>query len=128
MEPNVNIEKARHVCVVDDDDAVRESTRLLLESAGYAVRDYASAEAFLADGDAPEAACLVLDFQMGGMTGLELVELLRARGIWTPAIIVTGNGSHFDDRYVRAKVLAVLRKPSSSDELLAWTEKACAQS
>ena len=87
------------------------------------MRDYASAEAVLADAAAQDAACLLLDLQLGGMTGLELLERLRARGIQTPAILLTAT----DARYGAAKVLTVLRKPVAADELLGWIAKACAQ-
>ena len=123
MEPIMNAENVRPICLVENDDDVRASAKLLLESAGYAVRDYASAEAVLADAAAQDAACLLLDLQLGGMTGLELLERLRARGIQTPAILLTAT----DARYGAAKVLTVLRKPVAADELLGWIAKACAQ-
>jgi two-component system response regulator FixJ len=82
----------------------------------------------LGDAAATDAACFLLDFQLGGMTGLELLERLRARGVQTPAIIITANASLSDRRYQRANVLAVLRKPAPAADLLHWIEKACAQS
>ena len=127
MEPILSPETARPIYVVEDDDAVRASAKLLLEAVGYVVRDYASAEALLADPAAPDAACLLLDFQLGGITGLDLLERLRARGVQTPAIILTANANHLDERYQRAKVLTVLRKPAPTAHLLAWIEKACSQ-
>jgi two-component system, LuxR family, response regulator FixJ len=127
MESSVSAETIRLICVVEDDDAVRASARLLLESAGYTVRDYASAAAFLEDAAAMDAACLLLDFQLGGMTGLDLLEKLRARGIQTPAIIMTANAGLRDDRYQRANVLAILRKPAPAAVLLGWIAKACSQ-
>ena len=123
----MNAESVRPICLVENDDDVRASAKLLLESAGYAVRDYASAEAVLADAAAPDAACLLLDFQLGGMTGLELLERLRARGIQTPAVLLTATGNALDPRYRTAKVLTVLRKPVAADDLLGWIAKACAQ-
>jgi FixJ family two-component response regulator len=127
MEPIVSAEDTSLICVVEDDEAVRASARMLLESAGYRVRDYVSGEALLADGAAMDAACFLLDFQLGGMTGLELLERLRARGVTTPVIIMTANANLSDARYSRANVLAVLRKPTPAADLLAWIEKACAQ-
>jgi FixJ family two-component response regulator len=127
MEPIVSAEQARPVYVVEDDDAVRASVRLLLETVGYVVRDYASAEALLADDGTTDAACFLLDFQLGGMSGLDLLERMRAQGVRTPAIIVTANANLSDERYKRANVLAVLRKPAPAADLLDWVEKACAQ-
>jgi FixJ family two-component response regulator len=127
MESIVGAEEIRLICVVEDDDAVRASTKLLLESAGYTVRDYASAEAFLEDAKATDAACLLVDFQLGGMTGLELLERCRALGVQTPAIIITANANASDERYKRANALAVMRKPAGSTDLLGWIAKACLQ-
>ena len=124
----MSAETVRPVCVVEDDDAVRASSRLLLESEGYTVRDYASAAAFLADTAAMDAACLLLDFQLGGMTGLDLLERLRARGVRIPAIIMTANASLSDERYQRANVLAILRKPAPAAVLLDWIARACSRS
>ena len=127
MEPTLSAETAHLICVVEDDDAVRASARLLLEGEGYAVRDYASAEAILADDAARDAACLLLDFQLGGITGLELLENLRVRGVSTPAIILTANASPPNARLQRANVLAVLRKPAPAPEMLDWIQKACSR-
>ncbi|RKP50354.1 oxygen response regulator transcription factor FixJ [Pararobbsia silviterrae] len=85
---------AETVFVVDDDEAVRDSLRWLLEANGYRVQTYASAEQFL---DAyPSAAagvgCLILDVRMQGMSGLELQERLIADNVSLPIIFVTGHG------------------------------------
>ena len=124
----MSAEQACLICVVEDDDAVRASTRLLLEAEGYAVRDYASAESLLADAAAMTAACILTDYQLGGMTGLELLERLRERGIRAPAILMTANTDDFEARCRRAAVLTVLRKPMPAEGLLAWIEKACSGS
>ena len=123
----MSADEVRPICLVEDDDAVRASARMLLESVGYMVRDYASAEALLADAAAQEPACLLLDFHLGGMTGLELLERLWARGVRTPAIIVKANANLPDERCRRFNVLAVLRKPAPAADLLDWVEKACSR-
>ena len=74
------------VFIVDDDEAVRSSLGRLLESAGFTVMRYASAEEFLADYDPRRVGCLLLDVSMPGMSGLELADILAARG--TPIEIV----------------------------------------
>jgi FixJ family two-component response regulator len=114
---------AHTICIVEDDEAVRASTRLLLETAGYKVADFASAEAFLAAGDV-DASFLVLDLNMRELNGLELLELLRARGCLIPAVMVTANGARLEARTRKAGVLAVLAKPVSSKLLLEWIAKA----
>ena len=121
----MSAEQACLICVVEDDDAVRASTRLLLEAMGYPVRDYASAEAVLADPAATTAGCFLMDYKLGGMTGLDLLERLRDRGVHTPAILVTATANHSEERSRRANLLTVLQKPVPAADLLAWIEKAC---
>ena len=80
------------VHVVDDDEALRDSLRWLLEAAGHCVATYAAAESFLATYDPERAGCLVLDIRMPGMSGLELQDELKRRGHTIPIIFVTGHG------------------------------------
>ena len=113
------------VCIVDDDEAVRDSMRVLVESYGHPVRDYPSAIAYLDDAQGAEPGCLLLDLHMPGMDGLELVELLRRRHVQTPAIIVTGRRDPAQaQRVTDAGVMALLNKPVADDELIGWIEQA----
>ncbi|MEX1994514.1 MAG: response regulator [Steroidobacteraceae bacterium] len=80
------------VFVVDDDDAVRSSLKLLLKSAGLATETYATATDFLAAYDPDRAGCLVLDIRMPAMNGLELQDELNCRGAIVPVIFITGHG------------------------------------
>jgi len=80
------------IYIIDDDEALRDSLVWLLESSGYRVAAYASAEAFLAAYTAAMTGCLVLDVRMPGMSGLELFEELRARHCTLPVIFITGHG------------------------------------
>ena len=82
----------RAVYVVDDDDAMRDSLRWLLESAGYRVASYPTAERFLAAYQNGAPSCLVLDVRMPGLTGLELQQELNRRGAALPIIFITGHG------------------------------------
>ena len=113
----------RLIFVIEDDEAVRASTRSLLEAQGYAVREFASAEGLLETGDCRQADCLVLDDNLPGLSGMELIEQLRAQGVRVPAIIVTANGRQIVARAARAGVAAVLRKPLAADGLLQWLEQ-----
>jgi two-component system response regulator FixJ len=80
------------VFIVDDDDAVRSSLRLLMKSVGIAAQTAASAQEFLASFNADHPGCLVLDVRMPGMSGLELQEKLNLRGAMIPVIFITGHG------------------------------------
>ena len=78
------------VFVVDDDEAVRESLRWLVDSVGMAVETYGSAQEFLARVGVDRPGCLVLDVRMPGMSGLELQQELAARKVELPIIMITG--------------------------------------
>src|ERR1041385_5744311 len=79
------------VFVVDDDADLRESLGWLLESAGLRVKSYSTAQEFLTDYKSEEAGCLLLDVRMPGLSGLDLQEELRRRGVPPPIIIMTGH-------------------------------------
>ena len=81
------------VAVVDDDDAVRDSLRFLLEIAGYSVASYGSAAQFLHEAPIGELVCLVVDQHMPDQTGLQLVARLRAQGVTLPVALITGSPS-----------------------------------
>ena len=80
------------IYLVDDDDALRDSLVWLLESQGFQVAAYASAEDFLANWQPDLSGCLLLDVRMPGMSGLELHERLRAQYCTLPVIFITGHG------------------------------------
>ena len=80
------------VYVVDDDDAIRDSLRWLLEANDYKVELYDSGESFIAKYDPNAIAVLVLDVRMPGMSGLEVQEHLPARKADLPIIFITGHG------------------------------------
>jgi len=80
------------VFIVDDDEAVRNSLRLLVKSVGLTATALASAQEFLASYDPLQPGCLVLDVRMPGMSGLELQQRLNLRGAVIPVIFITGHG------------------------------------
>lgn len=80
------------IWLVDDDDALRRSLAFTLESAGGKVRPFANPAEFLEAYEPHEAECLVLDLQMPGMNGLDVVRRLRAEGYVIPVIIITAHG------------------------------------
>ena len=107
------------LCVVDDDESVRESLPDLLREFGFAARAFSSAEEFLSSGCVDETSCLILDIAMPGMTGPELYHELKRRGQKIPIIFITGQR----DETIRARVLkqataGFLLKPFSDTALL----------
>jgi len=107
------------VFVVDDDRAMRDSLRWLLESVGLSVRTYATAAEFLGDYDATRPGCLVLDVRMPGMSGLDLQAELTRRGAGLPTIVVTGHAEvPMAVRAVKAGAIDFIEKPFSDQLLL----------
>jgi two-component system response regulator FixJ len=87
-------ELAVHVAVVgvvDDDPAVRNSLKFSLEIDGFVVRAYSDAKALLGEGELARFNCLVVDQNMPGTSGLDLVAELRHRGIVVPVILITSH-------------------------------------
>ncbi|NLJ52220.1 MAG: response regulator transcription factor [Alcaligenaceae bacterium] len=80
------------IFVVDDDDAVRDSLRLLLETQNYQVQTFASGEEFLEQYDPKLVSVLITDVRMPGMSGLQLQEQLIERKATLPIIFITGHG------------------------------------
>jgi two-component system response regulator FixJ len=78
-----------HVIIVDDDAGVRNSLSFSLKVEGFAVRAYPGGIELLNDAGLPEAGCLVVDQNMPGMSGLDLIAELRARAVALPAILIT---------------------------------------
>ncbi|MCX7366038.1 MAG: response regulator [Alphaproteobacteria bacterium] len=107
------------VLIVDDDAAVRSSLKFALEVEGLKVRLYDGAAALLADGALPRCGCLVVDYRMPVMDGLELIETLRARDVAIPAILITGRANkQLRTRAARSGVHLVLEKPLSDGALV----------
>jgi two-component system response regulator FixJ len=106
------------VGIVDDDPAVLDSLKFLLEVIGYRVATYASASAFLGDGET-EPACLIIDQHMPGMTGLELAQALRNDGSAIPILLITGSPSPaIVARAAQFGIVRVLEKPPEEADLL----------
>ena len=102
--------------------------RALLESYGIEVRAYASAREFLLTSPAQPKGCVLLDLHMPGMSGLELLETLQARGSKLPVIAITGRSdSSLKERAARAGAVTLLDKPVRDDMLLNSLARALAQ-
>jgi two-component system, LuxR family, response regulator FixJ len=106
----------RVVAVVDDDEAVCDSTRLLLEIQNFEVRTYLSGLDFLKDDTG--IGCVILDYHMPDLNGLELALALRARGSQVPIIMITAaTDPTLERRAAQLGVKRILHKPLSSQLL-----------
>ena len=107
------------VFIVDDDEAVRSSLKLLLKTLGLSAVTYASAPDFLAAFEPSQAGCLVLDIRMPGMSGLELQQELNARGALLPIIFITGHGDvPMAVEAMQHGAMDFLQKPFRDQELI----------
>jgi FixJ family two-component response regulator len=113
------------ISIVDDDESVRIATTRLVKSLGFIGQAFASAQDFLDSPRLVDTSCVIVDVQMPGMTGVELQNLLIAKGIRTPMIFITA----FPDEATRARVLergalCFLSKPCDGPTLIRYLEKA----
>lgn len=98
---------------------MRDSLEFLLETAGYDVRTYDSAETFLEQADRGVAGCLLTDLRMPGVSGLELLRRLAERGLDLPVIVMTGHGDiSVAVDVMRAGAVDVVEKPFTEERLL----------
>jgi two-component system, LuxR family, response regulator FixJ len=116
------------VHIIDDDEAVRDSISMLLDTENIEHKVYASAIEFLNAYNESMCGCLVLDIRMPGMTGLELQEALNRRHASLPIIFITGHGDiPMAVEAMRRGALDFLRKPFGEDDLLQRVNEALAQ-
>jgi two-component system, chemotaxis family, CheB/CheR fusion protein len=114
----------RTIFVVDDEVAVREAMRGLLQEEGWAVEVYSSGEAFLEAYHPSREGCLVVDARMPRMSGLDLLERLKTTGGGPPAIMITGHADvRLAVRAMKAGAMAFLEKPVQYDELVVNIER-----
>lgn len=112
------------ICIVDDDEAARSSLRMLLESADFFVREYATGIAFLAD-DVFGASCLVADVHMPEMDGLALQREVSRRRNDLPVVMVSGKGEvDVAVRAMKAGAVDFIEKPFNTEALLASIHRA----
>ena len=103
--------------IVDDDESVRELTKALVRSLGYAARTFPSAEEFLRS-KLEETSCLILDVQMKGLSGIELQERLISAGRPIPIIFITAVlDEQIRNQVLEAGAIDILSKPFSDDRL-----------
>jgi|SRR5215470_189826 len=108
------------IAIVDDDSSVLKALSRLLRAHAYYVKPFESGHGFLAALSADLPECLIVDWQMPEMNGLELLERLRRRGIQVPTIIISAHGdTTARQRCISAGALAFFPKPLQDTELLA---------
>jgi FixJ family two-component response regulator len=109
----------RNIAVIDDDVLVRQALQDCMESAGYAVEGFGSAEEFLESGSIRNAVCLIVDIQLPGMNGLELQDKLAGADNRVPILFVSaqGNGTN-REKAMRQGAAGFLGKPFRREELL----------
>ncbi|MFZ0853290.1 MAG: response regulator, partial [Hyphomicrobiaceae bacterium] len=121
-------DKSGTVFVVDDDRTIREAMRDLLSENGYAVELFADGEAFLGGYRPGREGCLLVDVLMPGMSGVELIERLKAEGHQLPAIMITGSGAvPMAVQAMKAGAVDFIEKPVGHEELLASVKRALDQ-
>ena len=120
-------DKGTVVCVVDDDAGVRNALKFALEIEGLDVRLYDGPKALLAESNLPGRACLIVDYRMPEIDGLELVRELRTREIGLPVIMITGRANKDLRRQAeKSGVHCILEKPLSDSSLVACIRSAFA--
>ena len=116
------------VYVVDDDEALRDSLRWLLESAGYRTMTHSTGEQFMREYEPGSAVCLVLDVRLPGMSGLDLQQELNRRGESLPIIFISGHGDvPTAVEAMKSGACHFLRKPFQDAQLLSLIDDAMAR-
>lgn len=113
------------ICVVDDDEWVVDSLKLLLETFGFDVLSYTSSGEFFADGRHRTAGCLVIDQHMPDIAGLDVVDRLQKEGVRVPMILLTGQlDKNTRQRAANLGIASVVEKPFAADRLLELIRRA----
>ncbi len=116
------------VFIVDDDEAVRDSLKMLMESVDLDTEVFASAHEFLQHFDDDRSGCLVLDIRMPGMSGLELQAVLNERHSMLPVIFITGHGDvPMAVQAIRGGAQDFIQKPFREQELLDRVQQVLAE-
>ena len=113
------------IAIVDDDAAVREALRQFVRSLGHNASTFGSAVEFLNSEQVSNTSCLITDVQMPGLSGLDLQDLLIARGDRIPIIFITGYpDENVRTRAMKAGAISFLIKPPNHHDLVDHLEKA----
>jgi FixJ family two-component response regulator len=105
------------VVIVDGDHAIRSALTFSLELAGYAVDSYPSGEALLQEQAMPAEACMIIDYGLPGINGLQLLRALRARRVTSPAILLATNPTRSLRAQAHAAGTPIVEKPLLTEDL-----------
>jgi FixJ family two-component response regulator len=113
------------IAVIDDDESFRVALVGSLRSLGYEAQGFASAAEFINRGGEESCACIITDFEMPEMSGLDLIQLLNARGSTVPVIMVTGRSEPgLEAKVAAGGAVCLLTKPFEEDALIGSLEGA----
>lgn len=116
------------IYIIDDDEAIRDSLSFMLNLAGLQTQLFASGEEFLEAVAPPLSGCVLLDINMPGLSGLEVLKRLSDEGFGNPVVIVTGDAdAKIKSETVKAGAFAILEKPLSKQLLLDTVQQALDQ-
>lgn len=111
------------LALVDDDSALRDALRFAFETRGFPVSAFADAETALAAVNCAAWRCIVLDYQLPGLTGLELLDRLRAAGVQAPAVLITTQPSLSTRARALLAGVEIVEKPLLDDALVTKISK-----
>ena len=116
------------VYIVDDDEDVRDSTQVLLESDGFVVQGFASGGDFLAGFDPAAGLCIILDLHMPGVSGFQVLDALQARGNTVPIILFSGRSDFTTEEFAsQSGVVGLLAKPVDGETMIELIEQQVAK-
>lgn len=108
---------SQHLVVVDGDLAIRSALTFSLELGGFAVDSYPSGEALLQARALPTDACMIIDYELPGINGLQLLRALRLRHVTSPAILITTNPTRRLQAEAQAAGVPIVEKPLLTEDL-----------
>ena len=116
------------ICVIEDDQPVRDSIAILLESVGLKSICFDSAESLLREGIPDSVQCMVVDIRLPGMTGIDLLCRLAERGVELPSIVMTGHGDPETlGKLASLRHVRFIEKPFNPSDFLGFVREAATQ-